>query len=148
MDEGSGGKLTGMNQEVEGDFKLATLATQLNDLATKISKVNLDKTVNIGEKPWVAECTRRLADLLGELFCSMTKPNKVGSNTPPQRKGKEITINKDANASRHEAIKISTTSGKGKGKDKIVELSDASSDSTGFYTNDPTTYDSESMGSN
>uniref|UniRef100_M1DIR6 Integrase core domain containing protein n=1 Tax=Solanum tuberosum TaxID=4113 RepID=M1DIR6_SOLTU len=39
MAEGSGGKLARMNQEVEGDFKLVALTTQLNDLATKISKV-------------------------------------------------------------------------------------------------------------
>uniref|UniRef100_M1D935 Putative plant transposon protein domain-containing protein n=1 Tax=Solanum tuberosum TaxID=4113 RepID=M1D935_SOLTU len=39
MAEGSGGKLAEANQEVEGDFKLAALVTQLNDLATKISKV-------------------------------------------------------------------------------------------------------------
>uniref|UniRef100_M1DSP8 Uncharacterized protein n=1 Tax=Solanum tuberosum TaxID=4113 RepID=M1DSP8_SOLTU len=39
MAKGSGGKLAEANQEVVGDFKLAALVTQLNDLATKISKV-------------------------------------------------------------------------------------------------------------
>uniref|UniRef100_M1DKH9 Uncharacterized protein n=1 Tax=Solanum tuberosum TaxID=4113 RepID=M1DKH9_SOLTU len=77
----------------------------------------------------------------------MTKPNKAGSNAQPRRRGKGIAFNDDTTASMHNATKISTTGGKGKGKDKTIELSDASSDSTGFYTNDPTTYDSESMGS-
>uniref|UniRef100_M1D9F0 Uncharacterized protein n=1 Tax=Solanum tuberosum TaxID=4113 RepID=M1D9F0_SOLTU len=49
----------------------------------------------------------------------MTKPNKEGSNTPLR----------------------------GKGNDKTVELSDASSDSASVYTNDPIPYDSESMDS-
>uniref|UniRef100_M1DT79 Polyprotein protein n=1 Tax=Solanum tuberosum TaxID=4113 RepID=M1DT79_SOLTU len=77
----------------------------------------------------------------------MTKLNKEGRNTPPRVKENGITLNEDAVASRNMATKLSTTGGKGKGKDKTVKLSDASSNSTGFYTNDPTTYDSESMGS-
>uniref|UniRef100_M1DTJ3 Uncharacterized protein n=1 Tax=Solanum tuberosum TaxID=4113 RepID=M1DTJ3_SOLTU len=77
----------------------------------------------------------------------MTKPNKAGRNTPSPGKEKGITINEYTTASRNKATKLSTTGGKGKGKNKIVELLDASSDRTGFYTNNPTTYDSKSMGS-
>jgi len=77
----------------------------------------------------------------------MTKPNKPGSNTPPRSKEKGITINEDATASRNKATKLSTTGGKGKDKDKTIALLDASSDSTSFYTNDPTTYDSVGIGS-
>uniref|UniRef100_M1AX13 Uncharacterized protein n=1 Tax=Solanum tuberosum TaxID=4113 RepID=M1AX13_SOLTU len=39
MAEGNGRKLVETNQEVERDFMLTTLVTQLNDLSTKISKV-------------------------------------------------------------------------------------------------------------
>uniref|UniRef100_M1DHG8 Putative plant transposon protein domain-containing protein n=1 Tax=Solanum tuberosum TaxID=4113 RepID=M1DHG8_SOLTU len=39
MPEGNGSKLAETNQEVEKDFKLTALVTQLNDLATKISEV-------------------------------------------------------------------------------------------------------------
>uniref|UniRef100_M1DXU1 Putative plant transposon protein domain-containing protein n=1 Tax=Solanum tuberosum TaxID=4113 RepID=M1DXU1_SOLTU len=39
MAERSGAKLTEANQEVEGDFMLTALVTQLNSLATKISEV-------------------------------------------------------------------------------------------------------------
>uniref|UniRef100_M1DNS5 Uncharacterized protein n=1 Tax=Solanum tuberosum TaxID=4113 RepID=M1DNS5_SOLTU len=96
--------------------------------------------VTFGEMPPFGECTRRIAE-------NMTKPNKAGRYTPPRGKEKGITVNEDATASRNKATKLSTTGGKGKGIDKTVELSDASSDNTSFYTDDPTTYDSESMGS-
>ena len=39
MAEESGGKSAMVNQEVEGDFLLVVLVTQLNDLATKFSEV-------------------------------------------------------------------------------------------------------------
>uniref|UniRef100_M0ZKZ6 Uncharacterized protein n=1 Tax=Solanum tuberosum TaxID=4113 RepID=M0ZKZ6_SOLTU len=39
MAEENGCKLAETNQEVERDFKLTALVTQLNDLATKISEV-------------------------------------------------------------------------------------------------------------
>jgi len=39
MTEGVGGKPVEADQEVEGDFKIAALVSQLNDLTTKISEV-------------------------------------------------------------------------------------------------------------
>uniref|UniRef100_M1DB59 Polyprotein protein n=1 Tax=Solanum tuberosum TaxID=4113 RepID=M1DB59_SOLTU len=78
------------------------------------------ESVTFGEKSWVVESTRRLAK-------NMTKPNKAGRNTPPRGIEKGITINEDATSSRNKATKIYTTGGKGKGKDKTVELSDANS---------------------
>uniref|UniRef100_M1DQN9 Integrase core domain containing protein n=1 Tax=Solanum tuberosum TaxID=4113 RepID=M1DQN9_SOLTU len=73
----------------------------------------------------------------------MTKPNKAGGNTLPRVKEKGITNKEDATASRGKATKLFTIGGKGKGNDKTLELSDACSESTSFYTNDPTTDDSE-----
>uniref|UniRef100_M1DTV2 Polyprotein protein n=1 Tax=Solanum tuberosum TaxID=4113 RepID=M1DTV2_SOLTU len=77
----------------------------------------------------------------------MARPKVTRSSKSTQSKKKGITINDDAVASKSNVAKLSNTSRKGKGKDKTVELLDASSDSMGFYTNDPTTYDSESMSS-
>uniref|UniRef100_M1DR44 Uncharacterized protein n=1 Tax=Solanum tuberosum TaxID=4113 RepID=M1DR44_SOLTU len=75
----------------------------------------------------------------------MARPKVTGSSKPTQSKKKRITINEDATASKSKVAQRFNTGRKGKGKDKTVELSDASSDSAGLYTNDPTTYDSESM---
>uniref|UniRef100_M1DDG3 Putative plant transposon protein domain-containing protein n=1 Tax=Solanum tuberosum TaxID=4113 RepID=M1DDG3_SOLTU len=73
----------------------------------------------------------------------MARPKVTGSGKPTQSKKKGITINEDAVASKSKVAQCFNTGRKGKGKDKSIELSDASSDCAGFYTNDLTTYDSE-----
>lgn len=66
---------------------------------------------------------------------------------PTQRKGKGIEINEDITASKGKATQLSITTRKSKGKGKILELSDRSSSGSCFYTNDPTTYNKDNMGS-
>uniref|UniRef100_M1DA50 Retrotransposon gag protein n=1 Tax=Solanum tuberosum TaxID=4113 RepID=M1DA50_SOLTU len=97
--------------------------------------------------------TRSLADSRSKLQAvtigseDMARPKVTRSNKSTQSKKKGMTINDDAAASKSNVVKPSSASKRGKGKDKIIELSYASSDSMGFYTNDPTICDSETMSS-
>ena len=59
MAEGSGGKFVEVRVEVEGDFILSAIVTQLNDLTTKISKVeNICKSQGINVVPYGRVRTR------------------------------------------------------------------------------------------
>uniref|UniRef100_M1DA04 Uncharacterized protein n=1 Tax=Solanum tuberosum TaxID=4113 RepID=M1DA04_SOLTU len=174
MVEGNSRKLAEKNQEVERDFKLTALVKVLrvcgncvwrtsspfrespnrsaNLMQTAVSTLTLTEgPVTLGEVSDHLAChrvgRRAIQTSPNGRDLDMARSKVATRNMPRQGKIKGITINEEADASRGQATKHSTTGGKGKGKDKAPELSEASSDSDGFYTNNPNPSESEGLGS-
>uniref|UniRef100_M1DGD5 Polyprotein protein n=1 Tax=Solanum tuberosum TaxID=4113 RepID=M1DGD5_SOLTU len=143
---------------------LATLMAQMDELAKKMAKIEIqckrkDKYIPPHERRSLKDNeVKYLEGMLSIILhkdgfelkegtLDMARPKVIRSSKLTQSQKKGITINDDAAAFKSNVAKLSSLSSKGKGKDKIVELSGASFDSMGFYINGITTYDSESMSS-
>uniref|UniRef100_M1DIJ2 Uncharacterized protein n=1 Tax=Solanum tuberosum TaxID=4113 RepID=M1DIJ2_SOLTU len=156
-------ELKGMKEDIEGMKRMIwshSRAVQLLENLMGYASHDLHPQQNRGlptNEPLIADSSRRFTDgtissptsesYYGKIIADMAIPKVIRSNKLTQSKKKGITINEDATASKSKVTQRFDTGRKGKGKHKTVELLDTSSDSAGFYTNDPTTYDSESMSS-
>uniref|UniRef100_M1DXE7 Putative plant transposon protein domain-containing protein n=1 Tax=Solanum tuberosum TaxID=4113 RepID=M1DXE7_SOLTU len=133
---------------------LLTILQKLNEIGDEkfVKKYSMKYTSPTDESPTRSATATKTVVLILTLIESpvkleMSRSKNAERSKPPRSKTKGIIIKEDIDVFKSKVAKLSINGEKGKGKYKILKLLDASTDSNGFYRNDPNQSKSKDMGS-